>query len=182
VSPEDFARFLEQFSPDLEQAGRLYNALQKKLTDFFSMKGTSDPAGAADVALERAATKIKSGAVVPDVGKYCFGIARNLVKERIRTTWREHLAFQKFIEALSNSSAEQVERIYSLLKPCFDQLNVEEQQLLLAYCHEKHGRERAEYRRKLAERMKITVMALRIRVTRLRERLTGCIRERSNKG
>lgn len=181
MSPEDFARFLQRLSPELEEAGRLYNALQKKLTDFFNMKGIADPAGAADETLERAAAKIKSGVIVPDVGKYCLGIARNLVKERIRITWREHLAFQKFVEALSNSSAEQVERIYNLLKPCFEQLAVEEQNLLLAYCHEAHGRARAEYRRQLAETMKISVMALRIRVTRLRDRLAGCIRTRSTK-
>jgi DNA-directed RNA polymerase specialized sigma24 family protein len=182
VSPEDFARFLERLSPDLEEAGRLYTALHKKLVGFFYTQGISDPASAADESIDRAALKIQSGAVVPDVGKYCLGIARNLVKEKIRVTWREHLAFKKFIEALSNTSAEQVERIYSLLKPCFEQLGAEEQNLLLAYCHDAQGRARAEHRRELAETMKITVMALRIRVTRLRNNLSSCIQKRSNKG
>ena len=125
--------------------------------------------------------KIDAGAVVPDVNKYCFGFARNISKERLRLMHRENSAFHKFIEDLSNSSAEQVERIYSILKPCFEQLALEERQLLLAYCHEIRGRARAEHRRQLAEKKNTTVLALRVKVTRLRNSLTDCVRKRSNK-
>jgi predicted component of viral defense system (DUF524 family) len=181
VNPELFARFLEILSPDTEEAGRLYTRLQKKLTGFFILKGVSDPLSAADETIDRAALKIGAGTVVPNVDNYCCGIARNIAKERLRLIRRENTAFHKFIEELSNSSAEQVERIYSLLKPCFEQLAVEERQLLLAYCHEIQGRARAEHRRQLAQTMKMTVLALRVRVTRLRNSLTDCVQKRSNK-
>lgn len=181
MNPGDFARFLALLSPDPEEAGRHYTALHKKMTGFFNLKGVSDPVSAADETLDRAVVKIGSGALVPDVGKYCFGIARNLVKERLRLLRRENSAFHRFIEDLNNFSAEQVERIYSLLQPCFEQLATEEQQLLLAYCHDIQGRARAEHRRQLAETMKTTVPALRIRVTRLRTSLTHCVQKLSNK-
>jgi len=181
VNPESFARFLKLLSPDTEEAGRRYTSLQKKITSFFNMKGIPDPVSAADDTIDRAVLKIEAGAVVPDVDRYCVGIARNIVKERLRLLRRDNTAFQKFVEDLSNSSSEQVERIYSILKPCFEQLGVKEQELLLAYCQEIPGRARAEHRRRLAETMNLSMLALRIKVTRLRDILTGCVRKRSIK-
>lgn len=180
VNREALERFLKLLSPDIEEAGRCYTALQEKLIHFFRLKGVSDPVSAADETLDRAALKIDAGAVVPDVPKYCFGFARNIAKEKTRLRQRENSSFHKFIEDLSNSSAEQVERIYSILKPCFEQLAVEDRQLLLAYCHEIRGRARAEHRRQLAETKNTTVLALRVKVTRLRNSLTDCVRKRSN--
>ena len=145
------------------------------------MKGISDPESAADVTIDRAVLKVGAGAVVPDVDKYCLGIARNVALEIYRLDQRENLMLHKFIGEPSISSAEQVERIDSILRPCFDQLADEDQQLLLAYCRDIPGRARAKYRSELAKTMKITVGALRIRVTRLRDILTDCVQKRSNK-
>ena len=180
MNPEVFARFLGFLSPDTEEAGRHYTRLHNKLTGFFCLRGLSDPVSAADEAIDRAVLKLDAGAVVPDMDRYCLGIARNIAKERSRLVQREITAFRKFIEDLGNSSAEQVERIYNILKPCFEQLAVEERQLLLAYCHETRGRPRAEHRRQLAETMKLTMLALRVRVMRLRDKLTDCVQKRSN--
>jgi hypothetical protein len=179
VEPEVFARFLKLLSVDPEEAGRHYTSLQKKLIRFFTMKGIADPVSAADETLDRTILKIVGGAMVPDVDKYCLGIARNIYKEKTRLSQRESTAFHTFMDDLSNSSAAQVERIYQLLQPCFEQLAVDEQQLLLAYCRELPGQERGDYRRQLAEKMKMSVTTLRVRVTRLRDKLTECVRKRS---
>jgi len=179
VTPEDFARFLESLSTDPEEAGRRYTGLLKKLIGFFGTKGLSDPESAADETIDRAVTKINAGAVVPDMERYCIGIARNLAKEKLRRLRREHTAFHKFIEAINNYSPEPVDRIYNLLKPCFEHLSVEEQQLLAEYCYKSQGQARAEQRRQLAETMQVTVLALRIKVTRLRNKLTDCVKKLS---
>ena len=84
MSPEDFARLLALLSPDAEEAVRRYAVLHKKLTGFFIMKGISDPMDAADETLDRAVLKIVAGAIVPNLDSYCFGIARNLARERRR--------------------------------------------------------------------------------------------------
>ena len=137
---------------------------------------------AADETIDRAALKITAGTPVPDTGRYCMGIARNIAKERYRSEQRESSTFLAFIENLANASNEQVERIYNILKPCFEQLAVEEQNLLVAYCEVIQGRARAEHRRQLAETMKTTMLALRMRVTRLRSILTDCVKNLSNEG
>jgi DNA-directed RNA polymerase specialized sigma24 family protein len=178
MSRDDFVRFLESLSPDKEEAERRYICLQNKLIGFFSMKGISDPESAAVEVLERATTKIIGGADVPDAERYCFGIARNVASERWRRQQRESSVFLLFIESLANDSSEEVERIQRVLKPCYEQLGEEDQKLLAAYCQVLRGRARAEHRRQLAETMKTTVLALRIRVTRLRSKLADCVRKR----
>ena len=66
MNREALERFLKLLSPDIEEAGRCYTALQEKLIHFFRLKGVSDPVSAADETLDRAALKIDAGAVVPD--------------------------------------------------------------------------------------------------------------------
>lgn len=172
---DDFARFLERLSPDVKEAEHSYVRLHKKLCGFFSLRGVSDPANAADETLERAARKICEGAMVPDVESYCVGIARNVAKERWRREQRENSVYSLFVERLADNSDEEVERIQSILKPCFEQLTEKDQSLLREYCRVLRGRPRAEHRRELAQAMKTTLLALRIRVTRLRRSLADCV-------
>lgn len=180
VSPEALAQFLECLSPNPDEAGRLYIRLHEKLVGFFNLRGISDPLSAADETIDRAVIKMAAGALVPDMNKYCSGIARNIARERMRLMQREVSAFRNFIENLADSSEEQVERIYRVLKPCFEQLVVEDQKLLAAYCHVSRGSARIEHRRRLAETMKTTMLALRMRVTRLRKVLTDCVKKSVN--
>jgi hypothetical protein len=179
INPEVFARFLERLSSNQDEAVRQYTLLHKKLIGFFNLRGISDPVSAADETIDRAALKISAGAIVPDAGRYCRGIARNIVMERLRRTEREQAAFQSFIEEMQNASDKQLERIYYILKPCFDLLAADDQKLLQAYCQVMQGRARAEHRRQLAAAMMTTVLALRMRVTRLRGGLADCVRRRS---
>lgn len=180
VDRDAFARFLKFLSTDEETAARTYTRMHEKLVGFFNLRGISDPVSAADETIDRAIIKIEAGTPVSDVQKYCSGIARNIALERLRQAERETSAFHNFIESIQNSSDEQVERIYGLLKPCFEQLSAEEQTLLLAYCRIIQGRARAEHRRQLAVDMQTTVLALRMRVTRLRNNLTDCVKKLSN--
>ncbi|HEX8845168.1 MAG TPA: hypothetical protein VF791_11020 [Pyrinomonadaceae bacterium] len=180
VSREALERFLKRLSPNLDEAGRLYTRLHGKLVGFFNLRGISDPLSAADETLDRAAIKMAAGAPVPDVNRYCSGIARNIAKERMRLMQREVSAFRNFIENLADSSEEQVERISHVLKPCFEQLVAEDQKLLAAYCQVLRGSARIEHRRRLAETMKTTMLALRMRVTRLRKTLTDCVKSSLN--
>ena len=177
VTPEEFARFLEAFSPNSEEASRLYTGLHKRLAAFFRLKGVSDPGEAADETLDRAAIKIAGGAPVPDVCKYALGIARFVAKERFREEQRGSAASAEFFDSLALGFDALSESYYELLKTCFEQLGEEEQILLAAYCKILRGRERAEHRRRLAEKMKTTVVALRMRVTRLRGILSDCVRK-----
>ena len=182
VDGEAFARFLELLPADAGEAAQRYPRLHEKLVGFFRMKGISDPMSAADETIDRAVIKIAQGTPVPDAGKYCLGIARNVAKERYRRAQREISAFLELIANLPDATDEQVERIHRVLEPCFKQLAIQDQHLLAEYCQDLRGRARAEHRRQLAETMNTTVLALRMRVTRLRSDLTLCVKKLSNDG
>lgn len=176
MSPEDFERFLNSLSSDAKEAECLYTRLQERLVGFFTMKGVADSVDAAYDTLDRAAVKICGGAPVPDVSKFCLGIARNVVKERLRRERREGAVFLQFIENLNENCDEEIDRIYRVLKPCFEQLADEDRNLLSTYHQILRGRARAEHRRCMAEAAQTSILALRMRVTRLRSILTDCAR------
>jgi DNA-directed RNA polymerase specialized sigma24 family protein len=182
MNSENFTRFLELLSSTSggEDGGECYCRLHRKLEGFFTMKGVRDPADAADETIVVAVRRIAEGVPVPDVGKYCMGIARNIARERLRRERRESKAFLTFMEDLDNGTGEEVDRINRVLKPCFESLADDDKALLAAYCRVLRGRARAEHRRELAVAMDTTVTALRMRVNRLRETLTGCVEKRSN--
>jgi DNA-directed RNA polymerase specialized sigma24 family protein len=174
---EALARLLSALCPDdEEEASRRYCSLQAKLVGFFQMKGVSDPTSAADEVIDRAGRRISEGALVPNVNNYCLGIARNVLKERLRKGRRESSAFLAFAGDFNEGLVEELERIYSLFKPCFERLGPKDQQLLRAYYQALHGRARAEHRRQLADEMQTSQKALRIRITRLRQKLWECVR------
>lgn len=182
MNSDDFKHFLDLLSSSHggEDAGLCYIRLYRKLEGFFNMRGIRDAAGATDATIDVAVRRIAGGAAVPDVEKYCKGIARNIAKEWLRRERRELDAFLEYMAELENGSGEQVERIERVLKPCFELLDDDDRELLVAYCRVLRGRARAEHRRELAASMDTTVQGLRMQVTRLRRGLTDCVRKRSD--
>jgi hypothetical protein len=162
---------------DPDEANRRYLNLQQKLVGYFQLRGMFDPVHAADETLDRAGKKIAKGVAVPDINRFCLGIARNIVRERLREKKREESAFIDYIGYYHDNSTEiMVDRIMNLMKPCFEQLRSDDRDLLTSYCKIPDGSSRAEHRRKLAERLKSSISALRIRITRLRRDLENCVK------
>jgi DNA-directed RNA polymerase specialized sigma24 family protein len=178
-----FASLLTFICPDdPDEASRRYLRLHQKLAGYFRLKGMSDPVSDADDALDRAAEKIVKGQDIPDIDRFCIGIARNIVLERLRQKKREESAFLKFVaNNRDNNTEAMVDRITNLMKPCFEQLPQDDQDLLTSYCKVPPGMDRAEHRRQLARSLKSSISALRIRVTRLRRGLENCVKVLSKK-
>ena len=169
-------KFLGPDDPD--DGGRRYLLLHQKLEGYFRLRGVADPVQCADEVLDRAARRIAEGADVPDIDKFCLGIARFIIKEQWRIDTRESAAFLQFLVQHNSVSEDDLNR-FSLMQSCFDQLPQNDRELLNSYCGAPPGRARAEHRRKLAEDRHSNVSALRIRVTRLRRGLDDCVREMS---
>jgi hypothetical protein len=183
MNSDDFTSFLELLSSTDGGDGALcYIRLYRRLEGFFNMRGICDPGGAADETIDVAVRRIAEGAPVPNAERYCMGIARNIVSERLRRERRELKAFLGFVADLDNNSGEQIARIEEILKPCLELLAAEDKELLVAYCRVLRGRARAEHRRELAASMNTTVPGLRMQVTRLRKELMDCAKKRSKDG
>ena len=179
MDQQHFTILLKFLAPDdPEEAGRRYLNLHQKLEGYFRLHGAADPVGCGDEVLDRAGRRLTEGAEVPDISKFCLGIARFIIKERWRVDTRESAAFLQFLELNVSVSENDLNR-FSLMRSCFDQLPQYDRELLNSYCIAPRGRERAKHRRKLAEEKHFTVSALRIRVTRLRRGLDDCVKELS---
>jgi hypothetical protein len=175
-----FTRLLEFLSPeDSEEAGRLYLILHKKLTGFFKFKGTLDPDADAHETLERAGKRIMEGVDIPDLTKYCLGIARYIAMEDKRKVGRETTSLLEFARRQHDNDTDQLELITSLMKRCFDELAEDDRDLLNSYCQVSEGRARSEHRRQLAERLQASLSGLRVRVARLRRGLEDCVKKLS---
>lgn len=167
---------------DPDEANRRYLNLQQKLVGYFQLRGMIDPVHDAEETLDRAGQKIANGVAVPDINRFCLGIARNIVRERLREKKREDSAFIHYIDFYNDNSTEiMVDRIMNLMKPCFEQLPSDDQDLLTSYCKIPEGSSRAEHRRNIAERLKSSISALRIRITRLRRDLENCVKALTKK-
>jgi hypothetical protein len=180
---QSFAALLTYLCPDdPDEANRHYLNLHQKLTGYFRLRGMSDPVRDADDVLDRVGEKIIAGFDIPEIDRFCFGIARNIVFERRRQKKREESAFLQYLDYSQDSStAVLVDRIMNLMKPCFEGLTADDRNLLTSYCKVPPGASRAEHRRQLADDLKSTIAALRIRVTRLRRALEDCVKALSKK-
>src|SRR5215213_2476403 len=176
VNAQPFTALLTFLCPeDSNEANRHYLRLHQKLTGYFRLKGMSDPIHDAEDTLDRAGKKILEGVPIPDIDRFCMGIARNVVLERSRNRRREESVFRHFFEHSQNDNT-LVDRITNLMKPCFEKLDSDDRDLLNSYCKIPPGKSRAEHRLRLAESLKSTIAALRIRVTRLRRELEDCVK------
>ena len=176
---QHFSTFLTFLCPDdPDEAGRRYLGLHKKLEGYFRTRGVADPSAAADETLDRAARRLAEGAEVPNIDSFCLGIARFIIMEGWRFNTRESTAFLQFLEQHEQATAEQIDR-FSLMKICFEDLPQYERRLLNSYCAALRGQARAKHRRELADDLGLTVSALRIRVTRLRQALEDCLKKLS---
>jgi len=176
---QHFSRLLTFLcADDPDEAGRRYLRLHQKLEGYFRTRGVADTSAAADETLDRAGRRIAEGTDVPNVDNFCLGIARFIIKEGWRLNTRESTAFLQFLEQHEHATAEQIDR-FSFMKTCFEELPQYDRNLLNAYCAALRGQARAKHRRELAENLGLTVSALRIRVTRLRQGLEDCLKKLS---
>lgn len=175
---QKFNNLLTYLCPeDPDEAGRRYERLRQKLTGFFRFRGVADPTAAADEALDRAASRIADATDVPDVETICLRIARLMMVEDSRHNTKESTAFLQFLEQRESANA-QIDR-FTLMKTCFEKLAQDDRELLDWYCVAPPGLARVKYHVDLAQRLDITVPALRVHVTRLRQGLDDSVKELS---
>lgn len=178
LTTEIFANLLNLFSRDPDAAASQYTRLHEALVRYFETKGISQPGLAADETIDRVAEKVNQSAEIKDIVKYSFGVARyvaleNARKERVAIRLAERLLKQA---AVTN----EVDVGFEVLRDCFRGLYPNEQRLLLEYYSAELEVGKAEFRRRLAAREKVSLNTLRIRVSRLRKRLEDCLDEKKS--
>ena len=175
LSPEAFASFLRRLAPEAERAGEEYEELRQMLVKFFECRGAVFADELADETLNRVIRRIGEGAAVGHLNAYCFGVARLLLLESLRSP--EHR--QTGLDALPSLAAPEPEpesddaRI-ECLRQCLDAMPAESRELMIEY-YQDERRTKIDVRQQMADRLGIRRNALTKRMVRLRAQLERCI-------
>ena len=154
-----------------------YEQTRKLLIFFFERRGCRSPAELADETFFRVVTKITHGEEVLDITKYCYGVARNVLREHWKNSkkaWVEleeplvaSRASEAFDVARQHEESEQQRRRLACMEECARKLDARDRELITTYCT-------VDDRRELAARLGLTLNALRLRVLHIRGRLKKC--------
>lgn len=174
LTQDAFDKLLTSLGEDRDTAGERYLEIRSNLIRFFQWRGTSFPEDHADETINRIAKRVSEKEEIRNPASYYLGVARMLLLEINRERIREQQALTELPITLfeSESSEEFDERIESL-RNCLRHLSDENRQLILQYYHGEKG-EKIDSRRRLSERLGISVNTLRMRALRIREELQRC--------
>lgn len=161
-------------------AGLGYEALRRRLLQFFRLHAPAEAGALADVTLDRLARKIGEGTEIDSVPLYTLGIARMVLHEAGAhdARWRAvdcdpALLADPNVPEDSESPADDAAALAALAH-CLDAAGPAAHALVLAY-YAANGSERIAVRQRLAAEQGISVNALRNRMLRLRHALEHCV-------
>ena len=175
LTQEAFDGFLGCLADDRERAGEKYLEIRGNLIRFFEWRGCPFPEDHADETVNRVAKRVSEGEEIRNPMAYFTGVARLLVFEILKARAKESQALNEMatsnVEYVDSSDSEA--RIECLRK-CLAGLSSDSRELILQYYQGDKG-EKIENRKKLTERLGVSVNTLRMRTLRLREKLQSCV-------
>ncbi|HEU4390903.1 MAG TPA: hypothetical protein VFV34_24070 [Blastocatellia bacterium] len=156
---------------DHESAGKKYEHIRKSLVRFFEVRGCHLSEELADETIDRVARRLHEGVAIKTSNPflYFYGVGVRVLREYYRkqnaTVWVPPQI----------DSADLHERL-TCMEVCLTELTDDARELLLEYCRADNGASN-EKRKRIADRMGISLNTLRIRVHRLRAQLESCVAE-----
>jgi len=179
LTQQAFDALLQRLDPDREKAGAKFEALRHKLLQFFSYETCSLPDHWADETLDRVAKRLSEGSLVEDLNVFTRGVARMVLREaRLAETRTNNLKHLPVLDtALNEDAAENAaENDEACLEDCLSKLPTATQHLVQNY-YLGSTASRIAARKAIAERMGITMEALRSRALRARRQLEICLQD-----
>jgi DNA-directed RNA polymerase specialized sigma24 family protein len=162
-----FERLLFWLNPDRDLAAQKYEAVRRRLIEIFASRGFSDAGGLADETIDRVCSKVEkvSDGWVGDPAYFFLGVARKIMLEKSKAT--------SAVLPPPEPDADETERREledRCLEKCLVLLSQGDRQLILEYVDGKK-----KERRELAQRLKITPNALRLRVHQIKKTIRPCV-------
>ena len=166
------------FSDNREEAGKFYEALRRRLVQFFLNKRCDHAEQLADETLTRVARKADSFDPERNTGPtaFVFGFASKVYLEYLRRPDRGSVPLHgsDVDRTESPGLAGADEAGFECLDACLLKLSPEDRELVIKY-YSKERAERIELRRQLAEFLGVSQDALHGRVYRIRKALKKCV-------
>lgn len=179
----DLNRLLMRLDSEPANAWEKYRGLRCRLMKFFEWNQCPFPEELADEVLDRVARKPQDEEI-RDVSEFVVGVARNLRLESYKKSQREtHIEDRPGgQESLADPRDHEQEIVADLdhqnslacLRECLGNLRSADRTLALDYYSAQDEKQKV-HRQKLASAAGITMIALRVRANRLREKLEQCV-------
>lgn len=174
LTPEEFDRLLAWLDSDREKAGERFLKICERLTRIIASRGCHE---AEDIFFEAARRIAKKPSALFDTyegdpARYFHGVAHNVYLEWLN----KQPDWTTLPPVLPVPPADNDEEQLDCLDHCLRKLESQEQDLLLRYyCGQ--GQTRINERKKLCQEFNVTENALRIRVSRLRQTMSDCLKK-----
>ena len=176
LTQECFDKLLAALSSDREEAARQYEALRGRLIRYFESHSVTLAENRADEVFNRVARRIDEGQQVNNVTAYAYRVAYLVFLEALKEPEITEIDLDKgpYTDdepTFADNQSELRQRCFDL---CLERLLSNKRNMLLDY-YEEERRAKIERRKTLADQLKISLDALRIRVHRIRKGLEECI-------
>ena len=183
LTADSFTMLLSALDADEARAAEKYETLRFKLVNFLTWRGcsNSDADDLADLTLDRVASKIADGEKVENVPAYAGSVARFILLEHNRKK-REDAAGDDLPEVPVDPDVEilkdQDERM-GCLRDCLASTipNPTDQRIIVGYYDTDSSEKNKHARKRLAESLKMSIGALKVKACRLRDKLERCIND-----
>ena len=175
LSTESLEQLLARLGRDSEAAGREYEAVRRKLMDFFDRRGVPSADALADETLDRVARKLGQGEDIQHVRAYCYGVARHVYLEWRRERATEGKTLAEVAHQMAPRDTSLVEARVACLEQCLRDLPAESRDFILQY-YAGEGNVHLAGRRGQAESLSVSSGGLRTRAYRIRLQLEECLR------
>jgi hypothetical protein len=179
----DLNRLLVRLDSDAASAWEKYRDLRRRLVKFFEWNQCRFSEELADEVLDRVARK-PANEEIRDVAEFVIGVARNVRLEAYKKSQREaHIEdWPGGQESLADPRDREREMLAEMdqqirlvcLRECLENLKTADRALALDYYSAEEEKQKV-HRQRLASVAGITLIALRVRANRLREKLEPCV-------
>ncbi|MEQ1641875.1 MAG: hypothetical protein ABL959_00355 [Pyrinomonadaceae bacterium] len=182
-----FERFLSWLDGNEDTDGLGYLEIRGRLVNYFDRKNCLDPDELADEVLNRVARRLEEeGSIDSETpAKYCYIVARYVFLESLRSPLAKTVQLDDLSSGHSNlghaavADSDQVltkERMMSCLDSCAEKLDGDSRKMIFEY-YVGSQRVKIENRRRLADKIGISINALSIRAFRVRSKLESCVKD-----
>ncbi|MEP6900993.1 MAG: hypothetical protein ABJA66_04535 [Actinomycetota bacterium] len=180
ITQTGFDRLLATLdASDREKAGAEYESLRARLIKFFEWRNCEIAEALTDIVFDRIVKKIDEGEQIQNINAYSAAVAQFVYKEDCRSRERRIQSIDDVPETAhlikkdESSDEETDEAQMNCLEKCLAEFSDENRRLIVAY-YDTDERTMIATRRRLADKMEISLNILRIRVCRLKAKLESC--------
>ena len=164
-------------------AAPAYEHLRFRLVTYFRLRFPADAEALADEAIDRLARHLSEGTAVLNLPGFALGIARMLVLETSARQGKERAAaHEAVLLAQVDEQEPEPDPAMPALRSCLQSIGAESAAMIVDYYGGDAGGARIARRQALADRLGLSLNALRNRVLRIRIGLEKCVRARLDAG